>query len=137
MTITKKIYEMQSEHVRKFEEEPNFLFVNLQAYEEILATPQSIQGFPSIIAGAKVLPANTMQWDLLFFSEDDMSKALGLYDVPRNDVFIRKSMVTDRKEANNQDARRIGNELMQIKVLVPYQAIESYRQYLDNKNLQF
>lgn len=137
MSIFQRINENKIEYVDNYEHDPEFIFVNLQTYEEILLAPQSVLGIPATISGAILIPANEMQRPFIFLSEDDLQIGLVNYKVAREDVIFRKYMNTQRKPIDNPNIRRIGNERMQTNFIIPYQAIESYKQYLSNKNLQF
>lgn len=132
MTILSKIYEQHAMHGENYQEEPEFLFVNLNVYEELLKAPQSVEGVPKVIAGAHLIPANKMQRDIAFFSQEDMNKALNKQlDRSREDVFIFKLMIKQSSEINNQYVRRIAPDRTPINVCVPFEVIEAYKRYLD------
>lgn len=138
MTITNKIHEARVNFEKKFDNQPELLFVNLQTYEELLKAPQSVLGVPDVIAGAELIPANTMQSEFLFFTHEDLGKAINLQQSSsRHDVSITKWCTTERKEAANPNARRIAPDRSLIHIWVPYQAIEAYKQHLANKDLKF
>ena len=136
MSIFQRINENKIEYVDKYEYDPEFIFINLQTYEEILLASESVLSIPETISGSILIPANEMQRPFIFLSEDDLQIGLNNYKVPREDVIFRKYMNTQRKPIDNPNIRRIGNERMQTNFIIPYQAIESYKQYLSNKNLQ-
>ncbi|MGA4854164.1 hypothetical protein ACPC5U_12930 [Acinetobacter haemolyticus] len=137
MTITNKIHEARIAYEKKFEKQPELLFVNLQTYEELLKAPQSVLGVPDKIAGAELIPANTMHSEFELFTHEDLGKAIDLQkDSSRHDVSITKWCTTDRKEAANPNARRIAPDRSLIHIWVPYQAIEAYKRHLANKDLK-
>ena len=135
MSIQSKIYNLREEYEKKYDAEPEIIFLNFQTWEEILKDPNSTNGVPSIIAGCVMIPANNMQEDVLYCDHSDMKKALKEYDGTSYPVIIKKLAVVDRPEA--QGARRIAPDRSFLNFQIPSEAIKSYQRYQQSKDLKF
>lgn len=141
MTITEKIHEALLAYKNLYDEEPELLFVNLQVYEEILKEPQLQAESQPVkndfnIFGCKLIPVERMQNDFKYLSQADVAKAIKQFSISPTDlILIRKLEKTNRKEAAN--ARRLGDEKMYKHFYIPYELIQAYQRYYENKDLQF
>lgn len=135
MSIQSKIYELRQEYENKYDSEPEVLFLNLSAWEEVLKHPQSINGVPKKIARCEVYPANNMQEDIFFCDHSDIAKGLREYDGTDYPVIIKKLTVVNRPEA--QGARRITNDRSFLNFQIPSEVIKAYQRSQLNKNLKF
>ncbi|WIH75507.1 hypothetical protein [Acinetobacter baumannii] len=141
MTITDKIYEALQAYKNLYDEEPELLFVNLQIYEEILKEPQLNAELQPVkkdftIFGCKLIPVERMQSDFKYLSQADVAKAIKEFSISPTDlILIRKLEKTNRKEAAN--ARRLGDEMMYKHFYIPYELIQAYQRYYENKDLEF
>lgn len=135
MTITSKIFQAREEFIRKHETEPEILFVNLKAWEEMLNAPQSIIGVPKEIGGCELIPANEMQQDLFYCNHDDLKKAFEYFDGTSREVSVKKLTVSERREAAN--ASRLGPELTYQYFQIPGEAIKAYQRHEEHKKLTF
>lgn len=135
MSIQSKIYRLRKEYEAKHHAEPEVLFLNFKAWEEVLKDPQSVNGVPDKIAGCEMYPANDMEDDILFCDHSDMKRALKEYDGTSYPVIIKKLTVVDRPEA--QCARRIAPDRSFLNFQIPSEAIKSYQRYQQSKDLKF
>lgn len=135
MNISSKIYQLREEYLNKYEKDPDLVFVNFHTWEELLNSPQSINGVPNEIAGCEMIPANDMQEEVLYCDHDDMAKALRDYDGSNYPVIIKKLTVVNRPEAQN--ARRIINDRSFQNFQIPSEAIKAYKRHEEHKKLKF